>query len=218
MKVFLGSPGCTQKLWKICCNQFPCLFSLCYQTVDLVSITLTKHNSKMEMTHAWPETLYRIHSVHVHPAYAYMFAEYSPHVSMWLGHLLCPFTIKCLWKVYHFRTHLPCPSLQCSPYPLVSWKQQQDTRHTQGNLVNRELRVRVTGAGLWQPCQGELFIYSNVSNRSRTEIESAAAPRNPLSLELPTVARHKPSGSSGKQQLIPRHSADQPKIGSHKST
>lgn len=49
--------------------------------------------------------------------------------------------------------------------------------------------MRVTGAGLWQSGQGELFIYSNVSNRSRTEIESAAAPKNPLSLELPTVAR-----------------------------
>lgn len=78
--------------------------------------------------------------------------------------------------------------------------------------------MRVTGAGLWQPGQGELFIYSNVSNRSRTEIESAAAPKNPLSLELPTVARHKPSGSSGKQQFIPRYSANQPEIGSQKST
>lgn len=34
--------------------------------------------------------------------------------------------------------------------------------------------MRITGAGLWQSGRGELFIYSNVSNRSRTEIESAA--------------------------------------------
>lgn len=64
----------------------------------------------------------------------------------------------------------------------------------------------------------EAALYLNVSNRSRTEIESAAAPRNPLSLELPTVAHHKPSGSSGKQQLTPRHGAEQPKTGSQKST
>ena len=78
--------------------------------------------------------------------------------------------------------------------------------------------MRVTGAGLWLPGRWELFIYSNVSNRSRTEIESAAVPRNPLSLELPTAVHHRPSGSSGKQQLTPGHNADQPKIGSQKST
>lgn len=77
--------------------------------------------------------------------------------------------------------------------------------------------MRVTGAGEWQPGRGELTIYSNVSNRSRTEIESAVAPRNPLGLELPTVAHHKPSGSSRKQKLMPRHGTNQPKIGSQKN-
>lgn len=46
--------------------------------------------------------------------------------------------------------------------------------------------MRVAGAGLWQPDLGEIFIYSNVSNRSRAEIESAAAPRNPL---MPAYSR-----------------------------
>lgn len=74
--------------------------------------------------------------------------------------------------------------------------------------------MRVTGAGLWLPGRGELFVDSNVSNRSRTEIAFAAAPKNPLSLELLKAVHHRSSGSSGKQQLTPRHSADQPKVGS----
>lgn len=38
---FLGSSGSTQRLWKTCCNQLPCLPSCWYQMVDLVIITLT---------------------------------------------------------------------------------------------------------------------------------------------------------------------------------
>lgn len=55
----------------------------------------------------------------------------------------------------------------------------------------------VTGAVWQQPGRGEHFIYPSVSKRSRAGIECAAAPRNPLSLQLPTVAHPKPSGSSG---------------------
>ena len=63
--------------------------------------------------------------------------------------------------------------------------------------------------GRWQ---GELIVSSDVSHGSRTEIASAAAPKNPLSLELLKAVHHMSSGSSGKQQLTPRPSAGQPKI------
>lgn len=78
--------------------------------------------------------------------------------------------------------------------------------------------MTVAGAVPQQAGRGEHFIYSNVSNKSRAGIECAAAPRNPLSLQLPTVAHHKPSGSSGEQHLAPRHRADQSKIGSQNRT
>lgn len=88
-----------------------------------------KHKSGMEMTGAWLGTPYRTRSVQLHLAHVYMCGEYLPYVSVWLGHLFCPFTNPlCLLKMCDFTIYLPLPFLHSHSYLLISSKQQQDKR------------------------------------------------------------------------------------------
>lgn len=181
--------------------------------VGLVIITLIFNNRRMEMTQAWRETLSRTPQC---PG-ASRICIYVCRVLIWgicvTRSPLWPFAIKHLRKiapVISGPTSLALPSLQPLPTCFLGAAAWHKDIREMGDWVS------VTGADLRQPGQGELSLYSNVSNRSGTEIESAAAPKNPLSLEVPLAARHKPTGSSGKEQFIPRYSADQPEMGSQK--
>lgn len=122
MSWFWSSPEYTQRLWKICWNQLQSFPSHCYQTVDLVISTLTLNSAVgcKWYTHGWEHytepTVYLYIYTHIY-IHTYMFAEHSPHVSVWLGRLLCPFTIQYQLKMCDFWTIPPLPFPLSQPLP-----------------------------------------------------------------------------------------------------